>query len=138
MSSFIVAMRSGLRRSRCALSEWFLPLWLLCKRLVIALAWIVIAVVLPIYGLVAEGPGAGAMKASAVGFVSGLWEAAKAGPGLAIAGAVALSVICWRLFQLYVSRSKIPATVAVLVCNRSPGSHSIGGYGQPALVRAVL
>jgi hypothetical protein len=75
-----------------------------CPRL-IALAWVVIAVVLPIYGMVAEGPGAGTMKASAVGFISGLWEAVKAGPGLAIAGAAALSFICWRLFQRYVSRS---------------------------------
>jgi hypothetical protein len=108
MLYFTVALRSGLRKSKCALFEWFRPVWLLCKRLVITLAWIFAVAVLPIYAFVEEGPNAGAMWTSAIGFFSALWEAAKVGPSLAIGGAIALFITCWNLFQRYVSKSKIP------------------------------
>ncbi len=72
------------------------------------MAWMVIVVGLPIFGFVGEGPGAGTMRKSVADFGSGLWEAAHAALGLAIAAAIALSITCWSLFQRYESRSKIP------------------------------
>jgi hypothetical protein len=108
MFNFALSLRSGLRKSTSALSEYIRLLWLLVKRVGIAVAWWAIAVGLPIYGFIAEGPGAATMRTSLVSFFSGSLEAVNAARGIAAASAIAICTAYWVLFQRYVSKSKIP------------------------------
>lgn len=92
------------RRAKRAVFEWFHALWLLGKRFVSTWWWVVVIVAIPFYSFVEEGPNTATMKVQAVGFISGLWGAARAAPGLAIAAAIAIGMPICRLL----AKTKVP------------------------------